>query len=327
MSRESRGNFADFSSNTLQQQQPQQPPRKKPALDDRRPQLAQPYIGPTSLVWTSPSVKARAASLRRTTTTHQPGDRPPDEKLAVSAKDDDDLHRGSGVGGSGTGDDAGDLLNGVGSASSHASTASSVFSSSGTAHPSTMSGCGPTTSSSSIHALTPLTNTDSSPPGKTVSPRSARPFDDALHPNSAAGAFDAPGGSDVSETITPIHTPPENRLQARPGPGQEKGFKLVYDPDRDKELTREQKKRRVAEPIVFGLGVSWHPFPPLFSICECLLYANGFSFLFPFWDFWSRHLILRLSFMVPYLSVAIAPTILHFKLFCSLRRHSVFRSS
>src|ERR1051326_1012271 len=116
MSRDSRGSFADFSSNALQQQpQQQSQPRKKPALDDRRPQLGQPYIGPTSLVWTSPSVKARAASLRRTTTNHQTGDRPPDEK----AKDDDDLHRASGVGGSGTGDDSGDLLNGVGSASSH----------------------------------------------------------------------------------------------------------------------------------------------------------------------------------------------------------------
>jgi len=247
MSRDSRTSFADYPANASSVMQQG---RKKSFLDSRKP--PQPYVGPTSLVWTSPSVKARSAnrqpypsSAAAASADGKPFHTHNASSVAAHGRDDDDVHR----------DDAGDLLNGVGSASSHASTASSIFSN----HVSSSSM--PAAGASSIHALTPLTN--SSPPGKAGSPmRShARTSDDAQV--TSAVAFDELSAvndeaQDAADAITPIHTPPENRLQARPGPGEEKGFKLVYDPERDKELTKEQRKRRVAEPIKFGQGVSAH---------------------------------------------------------------------
>ncbi|KAF1987691.1 hypothetical protein K402DRAFT_330307 [Aulographum hederae CBS 113979] len=102
-------------------------------------------------------------------------------------------------------------------------------------------------------SLTPLTNTDSSPPGKTHSPPSLQRSRDHM-------SFDHAPDS-APHTMTPVPTPPESHPQARPGPGEVKGQRLVYDPTLDKELSH--KDRRDAKPRYrnFGEGVESSP-PP-----------------------------------------------------------------
>ncbi|KAF2262533.1 histone H3-K4 methyltransferase Set1 [Lojkania enalia] len=119
---------------------------------------------------------------------------------------------------------ADDLLNRIGSASSLASSTSSIFS----APPTKMSYGGQT---QAIHALTPLTSSDSSPPGKPFSPRSAKPSMDTMNAAATPLQNAIPNGipKAVSETITPVHTPPENRRQARPTSGS-MGQRIVFDP-------------------------------------------------------------------------------------------------
>ncbi|KAF2810107.1 uncharacterized protein BDZ99DRAFT_386840 [Mytilinidion resinicola] len=107
---------------------------------------------------------------------------------------------------------------------------------------------------SALHALTPLTNTDSSPPGKPLSPRSMKPVDGAMHASSTAYvAHPADLPQNASETMTPVHTPPDERTQARPGPGEEKGEKIAYDPLLDHKLQslprHERKLRGDDDPI------------------------------------------------------------------------------
>ncbi|KAK8168280.1 hypothetical protein BKA80DRAFT_324129 [Phyllosticta citrichinensis] len=142
--------------------------------------------------------------------------------------------------------DSGDPLIGVGSASSLSSAASSVFSSHNTSRQ-TMSYPG---TNSSIHALTPLTNTESSPPEK---PSSPRPPKSSFEPMSSThvSALSAPPPAPsqdpaTTEAITPATTPPQFRRQARPGPGEDKGFTTVYDPQLDPKLSKEDKHKRKA---------------------------------------------------------------------------------
>lgn len=148
----------------------------------------------------------------------------------------------------------GDLLNGVGSASSLASTVSSVFSHSGQPGMAPHSGV-----LAQNHTLTPLTTSDSSPPGKTLSPRAAKVPADHMSSKSVDGsaAADQPSNN-ASATITPVHTPPESRPQPRPGPGEEKGAKLVWDPELDEKLPGKDKKRFKPKYKVFGVEVSLH---------------------------------------------------------------------
>ncbi|KAK7558530.1 SET domain-containing protein [Phyllosticta citricarpa] len=142
--------------------------------------------------------------------------------------------------------DSGDPLIGVGSASSLSSAASSVFSSHNTCRQ-TMSYPG---TNSSIHALTPLTNTESSPPEKSNSPG---PTKSSVEPMSSThvSALSAPPPAPsqdpaTTEAITPATTPPQFRRQARPGPGEDKGFMTVYDPQLDPKLSKEDKHKRKA---------------------------------------------------------------------------------
>lgn len=158
-----------------------------------------------------------------------------------SSRDDNDSNKG----------ENGDLLNGVGSASSLASTVSSVFSHSGQPNMASYPGV-----SGQQHALTPLTNTDSSPPGKNLSPRSTKaPGDHMVLKSADPYATTDATSNNVSETITPIHTPPEVQQQARPGPGEEKGSKLVWDPELDEKLQPKDKKRFKAKYKQFGQEV------------------------------------------------------------------------
>ncbi|OCK75966.1 histone H3-K4 methyltransferase Set1 [Lepidopterella palustris CBS 459.81] len=167
-------------------------------------------------------------------------------KTTTTSPDDDEIHHC----------ESGDLLNGVGSASSLSSTVSSVFSS----NQNTMSSYpGPT---NSLHALTPLTNTDSSPPGKTLSPRSAKLPDDTMHGATAspyiASSTDLP--QNATEAMTPVHTPPEDRKQARPGSGEDKGEKIVYDPMLDE---KEREKAEIGRPVTLTrFALQDDPSPP-----------------------------------------------------------------
>lgn len=133
----------------------------------------------------------------------------------------------------------GDLLNGVGSASSLNSTASSVKSHNGQPPPSSRTG-----GSSGSYAQTPLTVPESSSPDK----------GSAVHTYKVqiAPAFE---NSDEPEPLTSqaqlrrhASLPPEQsqpmleRPGARPIIGQVKGEKAVYDPDLDRKLSSKERR-------------------------------------------------------------------------------------
>lgn len=152
----------------------------------------------------------------------------------------------------------GDLLNGVGSASS-TSTASSVFSAIN--QPPSMATYG------TVHSfLTPLTTTDSSPSGKAVSPPPVNMF----RANSPSGLTSRRSENAVelgptSPTRTaPLGTPLFSRTHAR-APGKEiKGSKAVYDPELDKKLSSKERRSRKVQYKDFGQEVSFYscPFRP-----------------------------------------------------------------
>jgi histone-lysine N-methyltransferase SETD1 len=132
----------------------------------------------------------------------------------------------------------GDLLNGVGSASS-TSTASSVFSSTNLNSAMALS------NGIHLHAMTPLTNADSSPPPKMISPiheMDVRDGDATTSANSiSAGA-----------AMTPQRTPPATRKTARERGYVVKGSKVVYDPDLDKKVNAKDRKKMKAQFADFG---------------------------------------------------------------------------
>lgn len=145
----------------------------------------------------------------------------------------------------------GDILNGVGSASSHTSTASSIFS--GTNNVLTGSHLGV---QSSTHTLTPLTNTESSPPERINSPSMSKP--------TYADRSDDQSTRVSSLVKVPDIAPRERlrmmallepRLRVQPPPGQAKGMICTYDPELDKTLSSKERKK--LKPIYreFGLEV------------------------------------------------------------------------
>jgi histone-lysine N-methyltransferase SETD1 len=140
----------------------------------------------------------------------------------------------------------GDLLNGVGSASSHASTISSVFS----APPATVTSSGPT----NLNSLTPLTTADSSPPGRATSPHHSN-----AHPGNTS-SHDPPADASMSKKQAPEahlqlpeQAPQAARIYARDPNRGVKGEKCTYDPHLDPKLSSSDRKK--AKPIykVFGL--------------------------------------------------------------------------
>ncbi|KAF2730580.1 histone H3-K4 methyltransferase Set1 [Polyplosphaeria fusca] len=141
------------------------------------------------------------------------------------------------------------LLTRPGSESSLASSTSSVFSPAD----SKMSYSNQATS---IHALTPLTSTDSSPPGKLPSPRSAHPSNETSHaviaPSRNAPSIAALNSA--SAAMTPVHTPPEKRVSARPVDGK-MGTRIVFDP----QLDPKHRKAKTAYKEIIEKG---DPSPP-----------------------------------------------------------------
>ncbi|KAF2702943.1 hypothetical protein K504DRAFT_508572 [Pleomassaria siparia CBS 279.74] len=144
------------------------------------------------------------------------------------------------------------LLNGVGSASSVSSTTSSVFSSTNTkmAYP----------GQTPLHALTPLTSTDSSPPGKLPSPRSGKPSNDTMHAT-ASSLHDAPASAaPVNATITPVHTPPESRRSVFITDNDDGtlGSRITYDPG----LDPKQRRNKALPPKYVAIIAKDDPSPP-----------------------------------------------------------------
>jgi [histone H3]-lysine4 N-trimethyltransferase SETD1 len=138
----------------------------------------------------------------------------------------------------------GDLLNGAGSASS-TSTASSVFSSNQQPNPMTISHGNP------IHALTPLTNSEFSPPEKLVSPSQ----------EILSVADREVKVTSVSATMTPMRTPPSLHLSARPTGLVVKGCKATYDPELDKKTPSKDKRKLKVQYADFGTAET-DEFPP-----------------------------------------------------------------
>ncbi|RMZ80616.1 hypothetical protein DV738_g2563, partial [Chaetothyriales sp. CBS 135597] len=142
---------------------------------------------------------------------------------------------------------SGDLLNGVSSASS-SSAASSIFSAAATF-------TNMAASNGHFTSLTPLTNSDSPPRSKLMSPSR----NSTLHPSTANGiALHSP----ALGSITPLHTPPVQRRLARdPEPGI-KGTKCVYDPELDKSLSSKDKRKAKAQFQEFGSAPEDNVVPP-----------------------------------------------------------------
>jgi histone-lysine N-methyltransferase SETD1 len=145
--------------------------------------------------------------------------------------------------------DPGDMLRGVGSASSLGSTVSSVFSrnSQASAHN--------TKAALATNGYTPLTaHTDSSPPKASSPQRSTMAPEITSLPGAAvASASHAPPPSDTPEPPAP-HQP---RPQMLPPPGKAKGYRAVWDPELDNKLSREERKRAAFKKRDFGTEVRY----------------------------------------------------------------------
>jgi len=156
--------------------------------------------------------------------------------------------------------DTGDLLNGIGSASSHNSTASSLFSTNANSvrHNGKMS----------AYASTPLTSSDASPP------KASSPYPSKSERNhNQASPFVASAAS--TSLLPPSHpasaapSPPHNRPQARPPQGEAKGYRAVWDPELDSKLGKEEKRKMKPKVKSFGAEVR----PDNFKI-SCLSLCN-----------------------------------------------------
>jgi len=141
----------------------------------------------------------------------------------------------------------GDILNGVGSASSHSSTMSSVFSAPQHPNMSTFGG------SRNVSSLTPLTNTDSSP-SHIASPGQQKTTAQAISANGFAANNFLPQ-NDVSQAQpTPADEKlAEQRVHARDPARGVKGSKCTYDPLVDRKLSSNDRKK--AKPIYKDFGL------------------------------------------------------------------------
>lgn len=86
-----------------------------------------------------------------------------------------------------------------------------------------------------LDTLTPLTNAESSPPGKATTPSKTaegHSTNHAVRPNLEL----------FKSSMTPIHTPPTPQSQPRAG-HLVKGCKAVYDPDLDKRASKEKRRK------------------------------------------------------------------------------------
>ena len=231
MSRSSKG-FADFfptAPSVVAQK------RSKAAQTRKRPRS--PCIDENSLAPSSTAVPTAPARLKDPAATINRMSHVPVQSQG-NATTSEDLDTG-----------AGDLLNGVGSASS-TSTASSVFSTSyNSRNHASKNGLGCSTS------LTPLTNVDSSPPNYGhVSPERK---DNLKHsaPQSLRRPSQ-PGETDITGISKQSYGSFVGRRQARPGKGEVKGVKVVYDPQKGTKMGYEPFGEKVCQFVL-----SYHSLP------------------------------------------------------------------
>jgi histone-lysine N-methyltransferase SETD1 len=141
--------------------------------------------------------------------------------------------------------DSGDLLRGIGSASSLNSTASSVFSHNSNA----LAG---NRKASLANGYTPLTNHSVSSPSKGDSPH---------HTKSGAAMASSNGIAATSHLPTTATTPDlptqTTRPQMLPLPGCQRGVRCVWDPATDRKLSSEERKRAQPRHKVFGTEVRY----------------------------------------------------------------------
>lgn len=142
----------------------------------------------------------------------------------------------------------GDMLNGVGSASSLTSHTSSSFS----GHSESARHMSKTPAS----ALTPLTQPDSSP-AKAQTPSLALKMEKPHTNGSRPHTF----GPNTAHA-TPVPSPPHDRPQARPPPGETKGYRAVWDPELDSKLGKEEKRKMKPKIRPFGAEVRLDIFIP-----------------------------------------------------------------
>ena len=126
----------------------------------------------------------------------------------------------------------GDLLNGVGSASS-TSTASSVFS-----HPRPTDA--PNSRAVPRNTSTPLTNDDVSSPNFGKSPSHAKPDSASVSTAKMESTSLPEPAADVATSPTRERVPEH----ARPGRSESKGVKIIYDPELDKALPVKERRSR-----------------------------------------------------------------------------------
>ena len=146
-----------------------------------------------------------------------------------------------------------DMLNGVGSASS-TSTISSVFSShhqnlDTSSHEKTQQ----------LPTLTPLTNTDSSPPMLNKTPPHDKRNAPAMEVDLAARTPESQHIAPTPEALTPVSSPKLSQSKSHAGGTQEDvmGFKMVYDPELDKKLSSKERRSRKAITKPFQEKVSF----------------------------------------------------------------------
>lgn len=142
--------------------------------------------------------------------------------------------------------DHGDMLHGVGSASSLNSTVSSVFSRN--------SHTFGNNSKTSANGYTPLTAHADSSPSKGNSPRHSK---NATEMASLNGAAASTSHMPPSDTPDPSQQPQNQRPQMLPPPGSVKGYRAVWDPELDNKLSREERKRAAFKKRDFGAEVRY----------------------------------------------------------------------
>ena len=142
--------------------------------------------------------------------------------------------------------DSGDLLRGVGSASSLTSTASSVFSHNSHAHAQNKR-------ASLANGLTPLTNHTNSSPPKGSSPHNSKSATAMATSNGVYTTSHAP----ASKTTPEPSALQNDRTQMLPPPGKAKGYRVVWDPELDNKLSKEERKRATPRKKEFGTEVRY----------------------------------------------------------------------
>lgn len=133
--------------------------------------------------------------------------------------------------------EAGDMLQGVGSASSLASTASSVFSSSAKMP-------APSRATSMGNGYSPFTSLTESSPPKTSSPRVA-----TTESHTKYSASNMHASATASRSARPSIFPPA---------GSAKGYRVVWDPELDGKLSKDERKRATVKRKEFGLEVRYY---------------------------------------------------------------------